>query len=231
MASKYEKLKISLRYFLQGRNYHGAVKALNFAESMTPGTRKDGCTPAAQHFAEIAHFLRTLPLPRSLEERILTVAILHDIYEDTDTPYRQLVDMFGQEVADDVATLSKKNKTFKKDIVAYYDEIGASLVAALVKGADRNNNIGSMVGVFTPTKIAEYIEETETLVLPMLKRARRQFPEAEDAFENIKLLLTSQIRIIKHYTGPASAPKGDKEELAIALLMTEKRERPGIGVI
>jgi hypothetical protein len=54
-----------------------------------------------------------------------------------------------------------------------------------------------MLNVFSLTKQKYYIEETETLILPMLKQARRRFPDQEPAYQNIKLILNSQIELIR----------------------------------
>lgn len=54
-----------------------------------------------------------------------------------------------------------------------------------------------MVGTFTKEKQLSYTEETEKFVLPMLKTARRNFPEQESVYENEKLLLKSQIVLIR----------------------------------
>ena len=49
---------------------------------------------------------------------------------------------------------------------------------------------------YLSTKFEEYISECEKHILPMLKEARRIFPEQEPAYENIKLVLMSQIELI-----------------------------------
>ena len=58
--TKYEKLFISLRYWLHGRNYMKAAEALHFAACYHQGLRKDGATPEFEHQLTITHYLRTL---------------------------------------------------------------------------------------------------------------------------------------------------------------------------
>jgi hypothetical protein len=70
-------------------------------------------------------------------------------------------------------------------------------VATVVKGSDRINNQSTMVGVFTPKKQMEYVRECEEHILPMLKSARRKFPDQEPAYENMKLVLTTQIAMVR----------------------------------
>jgi len=42
MKQDYEKMKIALRAFLQGRKYYNALRAMDFAEKRHTGIRKDG---------------------------------------------------------------------------------------------------------------------------------------------------------------------------------------------
>src|SRR5277367_1472271 len=82
MNTQYEKLRISLRYFLLGKEFYKAADALEFAGEYHTGLRKDGVTPEFQHQIEITHYLRTL-LPSFLyPEETLTAALLHDVTED-----------------------------------------------------------------------------------------------------------------------------------------------------
>jgi hypothetical protein len=70
-------------------------------------------------------------------------------------------------------------------------------VASIVKGADRVHNVNSMVGVFTKEKQARYAGEVEKYFLPMLKQARKNFPEQLDAYFNIMHMLRSQVNLLK----------------------------------
>lgn len=42
MKEDFEKMKIAIRYWLIGRGYYNALKAMDFAESYHTGVRKDG---------------------------------------------------------------------------------------------------------------------------------------------------------------------------------------------
>jgi len=54
-----------------------------------------------------------------------------------------------------------------------------------------------MVGMSRPEKQIEYVHGAETYSVLMLKTARRKFPRQEPAYENAKLMLYSQIALIK----------------------------------
>jgi len=196
----YERIRPSLRYWLLGRNYIIASKALDFAEARHTGLRKDGETPEFQHQIEIAHFVRTLEPSLLYPELSLAVAFLHDVIEDKPVTYEEIESRFGKEVAKAVDLLSKfrfPQHGMEKADGHYYGEIGENPIASIVKGADRIHNIQSMPGVFTVEKQKRYIAEVETFILPMLKRARKTFPEQELAYHNIKHMLVSQIYLIR----------------------------------
>ena len=66
-----------------------------------------------------------------------------------------------------------------------------------MKAADRINNQQSMPGVFGEAKILAYVHETRTSILPMIKAARRHFPEQELAYENAKTVLFAQVELVE----------------------------------
>ena len=70
--------------------------------------------------------------------------------------------------------------------------MGECPIASFAKGADRGHNLMTMIGGFPPEKQKSYLGETYTFVNPMLKKARRKFPEQEPAYENIKYVMTNQ---------------------------------------
>lgn len=192
--SQYEKLQISLRYFLLGKGYYDAARALEFASIYHTGFRKDGVTPELQHQIEIVHFLRTLLPSFIFPQEVLIAGILHDTCEDYPEVTQDIIEKeFGRRVAHSVSLLNKNGK----ELSYYFEQIGKDEIASIVKGADRIHNLQSMIGVFTPEKQIRYIEEVEKYFLPMLKIARRKFPQQEPAYENIKHLLNSQLELIK----------------------------------
>lgn len=192
-----EKLLISMRYWMLGRNMHIGLKALEFGASLHTGLRKDGVTPEYQHQLSIAHLLRTFLGHLDSPEFCLATACLHDICEDKDVGFEEINAKFGPEICKSVSLLTKTHRGDKVPPEVYYKGIASDPIASVVKGADRINNIQSMVGVFSLEKQKQYIEETETLVLPMLKIARRQFTTQDSAYENMKFVLKSQLELIK----------------------------------
>ena len=193
---RFDKLFVAFKYFLMGRKYFLALKALEFARNHHCGLRKDGNTPEFQHQLEIAMYLSTLPnLPQ--EEVVYTVAILHDVMEDYEVSPEEMEKRFGKEVMDTVWLLTKKYKGNKKDEKQYFKDISENAIAALVKGADRIHNVQSMLNVFSKEKQAKYLEEVEQNFLPMIKQAKYRFPEHSGAFFNIQHMLKSQVDLFR----------------------------------
>ncbi len=207
---EYEKLRSALRYWLYGKGYHKAVKAMEYAAKYHKGLRKDGVTPEFYHQLCIAGYVRTLHLIYS--EETMATAFLHDLIEDYDISASELERQFGKEIAFPVSLLSKRRDGYTIENTPYYLNICNDPIASVVKGADRIHNFQTMIGVFDITKQKEYIEDCKVGLLPMLKKARRKFPEQEPAYENIKHALLSQIDLIEclhKYFDTASNPKND----------------------
>lgn len=197
MHGDYSKQKTAIRYWLLGKSWHTALAAMDFAEGLHQGLRKDGVTPEFAHQVWIASFIRTLAGLLSRPEAAIASAFLHDVTEDYGTSEPELARRFGPEIARSTWRLSKIRDGAKLGNDAYYAELATDPIAALVKGVDRTHNLGSMIDAFTPEKQDAYIEETEVFTLPMLKRARRRFPAEEPAFENVKQILITRVALIK----------------------------------
>ena len=192
-----DKLAISLRYYLLGCKYFQALKAMEFAAKFHTGMRKDGKTPEFSHQMLIVQYLRTLHSGLLEPEDTFSSGFLHDTPEDHDVGFDEIENKFGAKIAKSVRLLTKKYRGTVIPEQYYYEQIAEDSIASIVKGGDRNHNISTMVGTFTREKQLSYIEETEKFVLPMLKTARRNFPEQESVYENEKLLLKSQIVLIR----------------------------------
>lgn len=193
---EFDKLRLATRYWLYGKDYYTAVKAMEFAIQYHSGVRKDGITPEFHHQLSIASYVRTLPKLKFPEET-LTVCFLHDVVEDYDVPLTEIERRFGKDISHSVALLSKKIGGYEAKTEAYYKSMSDDPIASIVKGADRMHNFQTMVEVFTCDKQKRYMTECREYILPMLKEARRRFPEQEPAYENIKHVLLSQIGLIE----------------------------------
>lgn len=202
----YERSKSALRAWLGGRGYYDALRAMKIAETYHTGTRKNGA-PEFSHQVAQAHILYALE-PHLQEKQLGFVAVfLHDTPEDYGTvqdaaplpPFR-LTDVrthFGTRGEAVIDRLSKVIDGKKKDVSAYFEMLSEDPTASIVKGLDRIHNHQYMHGAFTAEKRDSYMDETEEHILPMLKRARKNFPDQLPAYELIKIMLHSQMGLIR----------------------------------
>lgn len=193
----YEKRFVSLRYWLLGMAvansaYYETVEALEWAKTVHTGTRKDGKTPEFQHQLEIAHYVRTLHTSLMYPAQTLTAVIYHDLKEDYPEHTLELRSRCSDQVYHSVSLLDKNGKS--KEM--YFHDISNDPIASIVKGGDRNHNMRTM-GIWTPDKQLAYADDVNVYFLPMLKVARRTFPQQEPAYENIKHILTTQVELIR----------------------------------
>ncbi len=197
---EFNKLLITLRYYMLGAKYYKALKALDIARSYHRGFRKDGKTPELQHQVEMCLYATTL---KDLinEELTLGTILLHDTLEDyPQATYEEIEKACGFEIADRCLILNKNGKTYDK----YFRKIGEDCIASIVKGTDRIHNVNSMLGVFSKEKQRAYVEEVDKYFLPMLKVARNSFPEQMQAYFNISFMLRSQANLLKESFGEKS---------------------------
>ncbi|MFZ3481982.1 hypothetical protein [Sphingomonas sp. 3-13AW] len=224
----FAKREASLRYWLHGRGYHDALRALDLMKLIHRGTRKDGTTPESDHQIEMALHASRLPGVRDME-RLIIVILLHDTVEDYALSEQTIALLFGNVVSEAVACVTKKMPVLQGGVeidISYlskdgshlvirldgtkvgaieYDEdelfirMGLNPLASLAKAIDRCNNQRTMGGVFSREKQLSYVDFTDARILPMLKLARRRFPDQEAAYELLKHMLTTQARLVRSW--------------------------------
>ena len=198
--TNYEKTKIAIHYRMLGAGMFNAVRAMNFAITYHTGRRKDG-DPEFSHQIFIANFAITLPIyDKEVMETLLCVIFLHDICEDYDVTFEEIGEKFGKNVMYIVKHLTKIIGGKKLSEDEYMDNIRKEPIAMLAKGCDRLHNVSTMVKAFSDEKIREYIKETLEHILSMIKYGRKNYPEYELAFENIKQSITGRLAIIQAFT-------------------------------
>ena len=172
--------------------YADCVRALNFAESVHTGVRKDGKTPEFYHQVSILAYLmtqhRNLEDPRS----VYVAAILHDTTEDYPELEAQVAAMFPKDIAN-ITGLSKVRKGQIVPYTVYFSEMAHNPVTSVVKLVDRMHNVSTMPGVFKPEKMRKYIDEIVKHFLPMAKAARRNFPQQDAFYELAKSELSRKV--------------------------------------
>ena len=200
IQERHKKQLAVMRGWLEGRQYFVAAKALEIVRRTAEGLRKDGVTPAFHHQLSVARLVTTLTPHLMYPEETVAAAFLHDLLEDHGDEWtREMLEAeFGKRIADAVWCLSKKSNGLSKSHELYYGELAKCPVGSIVKCADRNHNIQTMQGVFTLAKQRAYIGEVETWYYPMIRAARRTHPRQYSAYENLKILLRCQCRLVEH---------------------------------
>ena len=192
-----EKTRIALYHWMLGKGFYTAAEAMDYAEHHHTGFRKDGKTPAFAHQIWIANRIRTFPLSDELMELCLILAFLHDTAEDYDVGFEEFHAKYGEKIAEGVRHLTKKHRGVVIPKDTYFLELSLDLAAAIVKGVDRLHNLSTMIGVFAVTKMHDYIVETKTYHLVMLKKARKNFPAYWQTFEAIKQAIEDKIEMVE----------------------------------
>ena len=132
------------------------------------------------------------------DDRLLSVILLHDVCEDCGILPEDLP--FSSEVQDAVSLLTKKfdkNLSKEENETRYYDALKSNRMAAMTKVIDRCNNVSTMAGSFDDKKIADYIDETETYVFPVLSVIKQTWPEYNNAVFLIKYQMLSVLESLK----------------------------------
>lgn len=206
MSNRFSKLYAMLKGFAMGRGYTRLLHAIEEGRRMHGGFRKDGVTPSFQHQLEIAHFLTTLHGVDNLED-VLIVAILHDSDEDEAIKFNnsRLLGIIGPTCTESIYRLNKHRAV---DLQSCFDELAMDPLASLAKGADRINNMATMVtGGFMLFKQESYAREVGTYFLPMLKEARKNFPSQTFAYYNIETVLKIQMNAVLDKVAAVEAAK------------------------
>lgn len=204
--TKYEKNKLTLRRWLLGAStvnkaYDTVNRAFDLAETRTVGFRKDKVTPNFNHPLEVTLYLTTLHHGLRNPVFCYAGALLHDVKEDfgvIDEDIAEKLAYLAPDVCKIVERLSKNSGIRKVvSLQEYFDAMLEDPASPIIKGADRVNNQGTMLGTFTPEKQMEYVEETDKYILPMLKKARKLYPDQESAIQNIRYVLSTQVSFVR----------------------------------
>lgn len=174
-----------MKGYCMGKGWPDAVSALSFArEQHRDQTRKDGqpylCHPLAMACHAIA-----IGLDR---EDVVATCLLHDVVEDCDVKVDALP------VNDDIkAIVTRLTHIPAVPLRDYYENMTDSEPAMLVKLLDRCDNVSTMAGVFTLSKMLDYVRETKDYVLPLIRKVKDCFPNDSDALFVLKYQILAVI--------------------------------------
>jgi guanosine-3',5'-bis(diphosphate) 3'-pyrophosphohydrolase len=137
------------------------LEAVSFAARKHVGQlRKDNATPYIAHPVRVMTILATVFQVEDPE--VLAAAVLHDTIEDTTTDRDELIEQFGERVAEMVAILSKdKRKRDAPREQEYFDGLrNAPIEVQLCKLADLYDNL-SDAGNLLPTARGKTIAKAQ----------------------------------------------------------------------
>lgn len=129
-------------------------------------TMKASPLPYATHVAMVANELIFADRHESVGalEIALPAALLHDVVEDTDVTQQAVAEVFGEQVASTVASLSK-NLIEPYSEERYLQGIAAhSREAAVIKLCDRITNLQSAPSEWTHAKRSSYLAESAQIL-------------------------------------------------------------------
>ena len=205
-ALQFEREKTALKFYLIGKGYHDAIKALGFIEReehkipQEERFRKDKRTPSLHHQIRIALSITQLKdLDNKVEQQCIINSLLHDVQEDRGVTQEVITSWFGKRTADINWKLTKKFAGEHKNKQEYIKDISLDMWASLCKGEDRCDNLNHMIGVFSLDKIEDYSNEAETVFLPMIKTASKLYPELFQAYTSISLRMKQAIKFARQY--------------------------------
>lgn len=119
------------------------LRAVEFAAHKHQAQRRKGATrrPYVGHCVEVARMIAEIA--KSDDSTILAAAILHDTLEDTETTRAEIVEIFGERVADFVAQVTDDKSLPKKERKKLQVQHAGHLSpgAKLIKLADKISNV------------------------------------------------------------------------------------------
>ena len=166
------------------------------------------------------------------DEVTITACLLHDYVEDVEGVSIQVVaDEYGQEVAQVVDMVTKKNGIDYKDadginINNYLSTILLSPRACLVKTADRKHNFSTLDSTSAKHE-ARQVAETEKHFIPFFKEARKRYPEYSAYFHSAKTTIVPHLKRIKK----AIAEEGKLKDRIVELELKLEQERKHIKAL
>ena len=148
-------------------------RAYEFAKSQHEGQLRKSGEPYIIHPVQVAYILSTL----GLDDSTICAALLHDVVEDTNVTKKDIIEKFGEEIAEMVDGVTKLNKleyaTIEEQQVENYRKMflamGKDIRVILIKLSDRLHNMRTLKYLSRDRQIAN-ARETMILYAPLANR-------------------------------------------------------------
>lgn len=186
-----------VKHYANALDFGQTLKALPLMEKYHKGQIRKGKdkVPYIVHPLLVACHALALGLK---DDDLLAAALLHDVVEDCDVSAEELD--VNEEIREIVrlVTFEQRCDESKHDAkVRYYKAIRENKRAIMVKILDRCNNVSHMAAAFTKQKMADYIDETEEFILPLIDLVKREYPEYYNAVFLLKYQMISVMESLK----------------------------------
>lgn len=186
-----DRMYTYVKTYASVKNLYQTSKVLPYARELHKGQVRKGKdkVPYIYHPLLIACHALALGLD---DDNIVSAALLHDVCEDCGVMVDELP---VNELTKEAVSLLTKVDSIDKE--QYYQRISRNPIATMVKLLDRCNNVSGMAAGFSKEKLVEYIKETESVVYPLLRKAKSEYPMYSNQIFLIKYHMTSVIEAIK----------------------------------
>ena len=163
-----------LKKYHKKANIKLVLKAYHYADDMHKGQVRKSGEAYIIHPLNVAYILATI----ELDENTICAALLHDVVEDTEATQQDIINEFGQEIADMVDGVTKLKKlqqhtTVQEQQVEDYRKMflamGKDIRVILIKLADRLHNMRTLKHLKRDRQIA-ISKETMDLYAPLANR-------------------------------------------------------------
>lgn len=167
-----------IRSFAQGSGARQTAAALPYARKMHEGQFRKGNGKVPYIYHPLLMSCHALALQLH-EDDLIAALLLHDVCEDCRNadgkriqPEQLPVGPVTRQAVRLVTKPEEKHDGWEEE---YYGAISENRIATIVKVLDRCNNISLMAGGFSRRKMAQYIAETETYIMPLLDVLKRHY--------------------------------------------------------
>ena len=190
-----EKMYTFVRGYAVGARMTETLKALSFARAKHDGQFRKSGEPYIVHPLIMACDALSIGIR---DDNVIAAILLHDVVEDCGVSLHELPVNDEVRHSVDLVTFRVMNGETKENAKnRYYNLILTDRAATLTKLVDRCHNVSSMAGTFTQEKLKAYIEETRQYVLPLLKKAKTEYPEDSEVLFVLKYHITSVVDSIE----------------------------------
>lgn len=190
-----EKMYTYVRGYAAGAKMNETLKALAFAREKHEGQFRKSGDPYIVHPLTMACNALSLGIE---DDNVIATILLHDVCEDCNTSPKELP--VNEVVRTGVMLMTfsiMDGETKETAINRYYNMLAQSREATLTKLVDRCHNVSSMAGTFSREKLRAYIDETRHFVVPLLRKAKKLYPEDSNAIFALKYHMLSVVDSIE----------------------------------